>query len=62
MLLASHPEFAKAFTERYENQAKERGEFNLLCDFCHALAVHPVTGACKLCGHWNESELADVPF
>lgn len=60
MLLESHPEFANAFTERYENRAKEAGECNVLCDFCHTLAVNPGTGACKLCGHWNDIE--DVPF
>jgi len=61
MLLESTPEFAKSFRDRYERRANAAGEVNQLCDFCHALAVNPSTGACKLCGHWNETE-DDLPF
>lgn len=61
LLLESNPEFAKAFTERYENRAREVDECNLLCEFCHTLAVNPSTGACKLCGHWNNVD-DDIPF
>lgn len=62
LLLESNPEFAKAFRERYENRAKAAGESNFLCDYCHALAVNPSTGACKLCGHWNDVADYDLPF
>lgn len=62
-LLEANPEFAKAFRERYEQRANASSEFNLICDFCHALAVNPSTGACKLCGHWNSlSDVDDIPF
>ncbi|MHB1174055.1 MAG: hypothetical protein ACYCZJ_02885 [Sulfuriferula sp.] len=61
LLLESNPEFAKSFRERYENRAQAVGESNFLCDYCHALAVNPSTGACKLCGHWNDVA-DDLPF
>lgn len=61
ILLESNHEFSKAFSERYENRAKASGEFNFLCDYCHTIAVNPKTGACKLCGHWNELE-NELPF
>lgn len=62
LLLESNPEFAKSFRERYENRAKAAGESNFLCDCCHALAVNPSMGACKLCGHWNDVADCDLPF
>lgn len=62
-LLEVNPEFATAFRERYEQHAKNSGEFNFLCYFCHTLAVNPSTGACRLCGHWNSLTDEDVtPF
>lgn len=62
LLLDKNPEFAKAFRERYERRAKAAGEFNLVCDFCHSLAVDPTSGACKLCGHWNGLPGESPPF
>jgi hypothetical protein len=61
ILLESNPEFAKAFRERYENSAIRAEDFNVPCDYCHTMAVNPRTGACKLCGHWNEIE-DELPF
>lgn len=62
LLLESNPEFAKSFRERYEKIASTTGQSNYLCEYCHALAVNPWTGACKLCGHWNDVADDDVPF
>jgi hypothetical protein len=62
LLLESNPHFSKAFSERYEQRTKGNGEPNLLCDYCHTLAVNPKTGACRLCGHWNEPDDYDEPF
>lgn len=62
LLLESNPHFAKAFTERYEKTTKARSESNLLCEYCHTLAVNPSTGACRLCGHWNREYTGDVSF
>jgi hypothetical protein len=62
LLLESNPHFAKAFSERYEQRTKGNGEANVLCDYCHTLAVNPQTGACRLCGHWNEPDDYDLPF
>jgi hypothetical protein len=62
LLLESNPEFAKSFRERYEKRADAIGEPNYLCEYCHALAVNPSTGACKLCGHWNDVTDNDLPF
>ena len=62
-LLESHHEFAQSFHQRYERRMRHYGEQNLLCDYCHALAVNPSTGACKLCGHWAKTPNEDdVPF
>lgn len=61
LLLQSNLEFAKAFRERYENRARQAVEGKLLCDFCHTLAVHSGTGACELCGHWNDIG-DEIPF
>lgn len=62
LLLESNPHFAKAFTDRYEKTAKARSESNLLCEYCHTLAVNPSTGACRLCGHWNREYTDDALF
>lgn len=62
LLLESNPEFAKSFRERYERHANETAEPNYLCEYCHALAVNPSTGACNLCGHWNSVADDDQPF
>lgn len=63
VLLESSPYFAKAFRERYEQSARVKSELNLLCEYCHTLAVNPTTGACRLCGHWNSEYLdEDIPF
>lgn len=62
VLLESNSHFAEAFRARYERSANVRGELNYLCDYCHALAVNPATGACRLCGHWNSDVESDIPF
>ncbi|MBK8761242.1 MAG: hypothetical protein IPM03_12585 [Sulfuritalea sp.] len=62
VLLESNPHFAEAFRGRYERAANAKGEVNYLCDYCHALAVNPTTGACRLCGHWNSDTENDIPF
>lgn len=62
LLLESNPHFAKAFRERYEQTVKAKAEPNVLCEYCHTLAVNPSTGACRLCGHWNSEYTDDVPF
>ena len=62
LLLESNPEFAKYFRERYEKHARATGEPSYLCEYCHALAVNPSTGACYLCGHWNYGADYDPPF
>jgi len=62
LLLDSNSHFAKAFGERYEQRKNGDGVNNYLCDYCHTLAVNPKTGACRLCGHWNEQYENDEPF
>lgn len=63
LLLERNPSFSEAFRERYEKRESTEGRFNLLCDFCNALAVNPSTGACGLCGHWNDvRKEGDIPF
>lgn len=63
VLLEGNPKFAEAFRERYEQKARMDGQFKMECGFCHALAVNPSTGACELCGHWNNVEgVDDCPF
>lgn len=62
-LLESNPHFAKAFRDRYElTAACEKGHSDHLCEYCHALAVNPSTGACRLCGHWDPDYADEIPF
>lgn len=63
VLLEGNPKFAEAFSDRYEQREAADNSSKVLCDFCHTLAVNPSTGACELCGHWNEKcDDEDVPF
>ncbi|MBI5462946.1 MAG: hypothetical protein HY941_12245 [Gammaproteobacteria bacterium] len=63
VLLGGNSKFTEAFRERYEQRVGMEGRFKRMCNFCHALAVNPSTGACELCGHWNDFEGADdAPF
>lgn len=61
-LLDSNSHFADAFQDRDKKLAREADEPKILCDYCHSLAVHPTTGACTLCGHWNDVGGDDLPF
>lgn len=65
-LQESNSQFAKALQDRHTKTARATDESNVLCEYCHALAVHPTTGACTLCGHWNEvgNDVGgdDIPF
>lgn len=63
VLLEGNPRFAESFRARYEKQSCTEGRYKVTCDFCHALSVSPSTGACDLCGHWNDLEGDDdIPF
>lgn len=61
-LLESNSHFAKAFQDRDKKIVRATDESNVLCAYCHALAVHPTTGACTLCGHWNNMGDDKLPF
>lgn len=61
-LLESNSHFAKAIQDRGNTSASESDESKILCEYCHALSVHPKTGACTLCGHWNDVGGDDLPF
>lgn len=65
VLLAEHAAFAKAHGERAAIEVKSRGSMVQECGFCHALAQDIRTGACSLCGHWEqvgEENEDDIPF
>lgn len=61
-LLESNSHFAKAIQDRGKKTASTSDESKILCEYCHALSVHPTTGACTLCGHWNDVGNDDFPF
>lgn len=61
-LLESNSHFAKAIQDRGKKTASASDESKILCGYCHALSVHPTTGACTLCGHWNDVVGDDLPF
>lgn len=54
-LQESNKYFATAVKERNTRIVQVADDVKLLCAYCHALAVNPSTGACSLCGHWNNS-------
>jgi hypothetical protein len=52
-LLASNGHFADAVANR-SKQVKLADEHEpLVCTFCRAKAVDPVTLGCRMCGHWE---------
>lgn len=66
-LLEESPKFAASFHSRYQQQGLVRSK--MICSHCHAKSVNSSTGACDLCGHWNETlfgsgipEMDDDPF
>lgn len=61
-LLESNSHFADAFQNRDKKVATLPDESKILCDYCHSWAVHPTTGACTLCGHWNYAGGDAPPF
>ncbi|MBS9405690.1 hypothetical protein KG088_19100 [Halomonas sp. TRM85114] len=62
-LLEGNPYFSEVFQKRYEQRARATSDLKFICDFCHALAANPSTGACELCGHWNSvPDEDDLPF
>lgn len=62
-LKESNPDFAKALVEQYAKANSETlvEDQSMICSYCHARAVHPSTGACRLCGHWNSLD-DGIPF
>lgn len=62
-LQESNKHFAQAIRDRDEQVMNVTDEVKVLCTYCHALSVNPSTGACSLCGHWNnDNYVDDVPF
>lgn len=52
-LLASNGHFADAVANR-SKQVKPADEHEpLVCTFCRAKAVDPLTFGCRMCGHWE---------
>ena len=63
-LLETNTEFSKSYSEWGKQPNKVGGDENHLCDFCNALAVNPLNGTCRICGHGTIDDRFDdgLPF
>lgn len=53
-LLSQHGGFSRAHGERMSRLMQDQGQPVQECGHCHAMAQDLSTGACSLCGHWED--------